>query len=72
MINQQEWIPVNVTMPPAGKWVLVCADGAMNCMWWTGQKWEDILITQNHNIIIPNISHWMHLPASPNDKNQGA
>jgi hypothetical protein len=65
MIIKNQWISVETVMPPAGKWVLVCASGAMNCMWWSGNMWQDIVRAEAHNIVVSSITHWMHLPEPP-------
>lgn len=47
-------------------WVLVYADGAVNCMAYSGGgQWKDWTNAQCHNIFIEEITPWMPLPKSP-------
>lgn len=65
----KEWISVKDRLPdnPNGGWVLVYADGAINCMGFHSerQEFEDWLGAPYHNIHIPSITHWMPLPEPP-------
>ena len=53
--------------PDKSIWVLVYADGAVNCMAYSGGQWKDWTNAQLHNIVIEDITHWMRLPDSPID-----
>lgn len=61
------WISVKDRLPPSdASWVLVYADGAMNCMGYTpGKGFEDWGYSPCHNINIERITHWMPLPNPP-------
>jgi len=58
-----EWISVKERLPNKTSWVLVCADGAINCMAWNAEKrqWEDWTLPQAPNVIIPFITHWAEI-----------
>jgi hypothetical protein len=62
-----EWIKCSEKMPNDPAWVLVYADGAINCMAYAGGQWKDWIRAQSHNIPINKITHWMPLPESPKD-----
>jgi len=66
-----EWISVNDRLPEEGReWVLVFADGAMNCMMFnrSSGSFYDATYAQCHNVCIDDITHWMPLPAAPEVK----
>lgn len=58
-----EWIDVNEKLPLKTEWVLVFADGAVNCMAWNNGRWENW--GECCNVIIGEITHWMPLPEPP-------
>lgn len=64
-----KWISVKDMLPkPAGEWVLVCADGAQNCVGYTLlHGFEDWCHSARGglNIDFDKITHWMRLPESP-------
>ena len=62
-----EWISVKDKLPDDSSWVLVYADGAMNCMGYYKGKWVDWIQAQASNIIINDITYWMPLPERPKD-----
>lgn len=60
------WISVKDRLPVGDQsWVLVCADGAMNCAWYYEGEWTNGYGERPRNIIIEEITHWMPLPAPP-------
>jgi hypothetical protein len=60
------WISVNESLPKDHAWVLVFADGAVNCMGYTpGKGFEDWVMQQAPNIVTSEITHWRELPGSP-------
>lgn len=62
-----EWISVDDRLPgdkDDSFWVLVYADGAMNCMAYSN-GWKDWTNAKTHNICIDQITHWMPLPGDP-------
>jgi hypothetical protein len=71
------WISVEDRLPDGSvdeTWVLVCADGAMNCMAYSKGKWKRWACKESDplfNIRVDNITHWMPLPDPPerHDKN---
>jgi len=64
-----KWISVKDGLPPEDKcWVLVYADGAMNCMAYFDGRWVDWVGATAHNINVNDITHWMPLPVSPDDE----
>lgn len=68
-VAQDGWIPISERLPDPGYcWVLVYADGAMNCMAWHDGAWHDWTNAQAHNIFPDEITHWMPLPSAPEDK----
>jgi len=60
-----EWISVEDELPKEQSWVLVYADGAMNCMAYYKGEWKEWTSAQAHNIVIGSITHWMPLPDKP-------
>ena len=60
-----EWISVNEHLPDDPSWVLVYADGAMNCMAFDEGQWKEWTAAKAHNIFLPAITHWMPLPKPP-------
>ena len=60
-----EWISVEERLPEEPAWVLVCSNGAMNCMAFHDEKWVDWTFPKASNIVIGDITHWMSLPESP-------
>jgi len=68
-VAQDGWIPISERLPDPGDcWVLVYADGAMNCMAWHDGAWHDWTNAQAHNIFPDEITHWMPLPSAPEVK----
>ena len=65
MNKQSGWISVDEQLPTSPAWVLVYANGAMNCMFFYNNEWQDPTIAKAHNIDISSISHWMPLPEPP-------
>jgi len=63
-----EWIPVKERMPDDPSWVLVYADGAINCMGFHKGQWRDWTMPQAGNIVIGSITHWMPLPDGPSEE----
>jgi len=64
------WINVKDRLPTEEKssaWVLVYADGAVNCMAFSNGSWEDWTYAKAHNINIADITHWQPLPDPPKD-----
>jgi len=60
------WVSVEDRLPDTcASWVLVFANGAMNCMAWTDRGWEEWTGATCHNIAISEITHWMPLPEKP-------
>jgi len=61
------WIACGERMPPLDKsWVLVYADGAMNCMLWTPNGWDPVIGWRSLcNVPMDGITHWMPLPPPP-------
>lgn len=64
-----EWISISEQLPnPKGEWVLVCADGAQNCLGYSEERgfydWCGSARTAL-NVNIDQITHWMPLPPSP-------
>ena len=64
-----EWISIKDRLPDDQSWVLVYADGAMNCMGFSKGKWQDWTIQSASNIVIDSITHWMPLPERPVNEN---
>lgn len=61
-----QWISVEDELPPSDNcWVLVYADGAINCMGYSDGQWGDWTYAKAHNIAIGEITHWMPLPEAP-------
>ena len=60
-----KWISVKERLPDDSSWVLVYADGAMNCMAFSKGKWVDWTLSSAGNIVISDITHWMPLPDRP-------
>lgn len=63
-----EWISVKDRLPcgaDESEWVLVYADGAINCMGYTNRGFSDWTYAKAHNIAIDDITHWMPLPEPP-------
>lgn len=60
-----EWISIKDRLPDDPSWVLVYADGAMNCMGFSQGKWRDWTVLQAANIVISSITYWMPLPERP-------
>lgn len=60
------WISVGERLPENHAWVLVYADGAINCMGYTPEKgFEDWVLQQAPNIVIQEITYWRPLPDGP-------
>ena len=59
------WIPVSERLPDSTKWVLVYADGAMNCMAFDSGEFKDWVGASAFNVNVSDITHWMPLPAAP-------
>ena len=63
------WISVEDKLPNGdGEWVLIYADGAINCMGYDKERgFTDWTFNNSgcHNIVIENITHWMPLPKNP-------
>jgi hypothetical protein len=63
------WISVDDRMPERPNvWVLVYADGAMNCMAWSEGAWHQWACSDDNplfNIRPEEITHWHPLPAPP-------
>ena len=65
--SREQWISVDERLPIEEKWVLVIADGAMNCAWYNDQRgWDNGFNERPKNIRIEEITHWMPLPSPPN------
>ncbi len=60
-----KWVSIEDKLPDENSWVLVYADGAMNCMGFYKGVWRDWTQPQSGNIIISSITHWMELPNRP-------
>ena len=63
-----KWISVDDKLPLDSKfdWVLVCADGAMDCMGYSKKYgFFKPLICGNSCVEIELITHWMPLPEPP-------
>lgn len=60
------WISVNDRLPLDEAWVLVFADGAINCMWCNPVgEWRDPTESRAMNVDIDSITHWQPLPEPP-------
>ena len=60
-----EWQPIE-TAPKEGAWVLVYADGAINCAYVeAGKLPEDWTRPANPNVLPWAVTHWMPLPNPP-------
>ena len=70
-----EWINVKALLPDnieddenAVEWVLVWANGAMNCMMYSRTNgFYDPCYRSSNNIIIHEITHWRPLPPPPRE-----
>ena len=64
-----DWISVDDRLPSeCESWCLVYSDGAINCMMHRGGgDFYDATHSPCHNISVLHITHWMPLPAPPND-----
>lgn len=63
-----EWIKCSDRMPNGGDhevFVLVYADGAMNCLAYYKGEWQDWCKANHLNVAISDITHWMPLPLPP-------
>jgi len=65
------WVSIKESGYPCPKdksaWVLVYADGAVNCMAYSEGLWKDWTKSQCHNIVVQDITHWMPLPENPSE-----
>ena len=60
------WISVKDRLPIKERWVIVVADGAMNCAWYDKKRgWHNGFNERPKNIRIEEITHWMPLPTPP-------
>ena len=60
------WISVKDRLPIKERWVIVVADGAMNCAWYDKKRgWHNGFNERPKNIRIEEITHWMPLPNPP-------
>ncbi|HRA18571.1 MAG TPA: DUF551 domain-containing protein [Flavobacteriales bacterium] len=65
-LEGQGWISVDERLPIKEKWVIVIADGAMNCAWYDEQRgWHNGFNERPRNIRIEDITHWQPLPSAP-------
>lgn len=66
---ESQWIDINERQPkPKHSWVLVYADGAMNCMLYEAGEWFNGIgddVRYRFNINPAQVTHWMPLPAPP-------
>ena len=65
-----EWISVKDRLPnPNGDWVLVYADEAVNCMGFDKKNgFSDWNFSPCNGVDISRITHWMPLPAPPEEE----
>jgi hypothetical protein len=65
--GKMKWISVKDRLPnPKGDWVLVYADGAINCMGYDEKNgFSDWTYARACNINIDSITYWMPLPDPP-------
>ncbi len=60
------WISVKDRLPIKERWVIVVADGAMNCAWYDKKRgWHNGFNERPKNIRIEEITHWVPLPTPP-------
>ena len=57
-----QWVSVEERLPGSASWVLVCADGALNCLWFFNGSWRE---PTPDNIVVSDITHWQPLPEPP-------
>lgn len=67
---EPQWISVDDERKPeqGHRWVLVYADGAMNCMMYEDGEWFNGIgddVRYRFNINTSMITHWMPLPSPP-------
>lgn len=61
------WISIKDRLPHDPDWVLVVADGAINCMGFQHGKFSDWNHCPNNNVFCEDITHWMPLPERPTE-----
>lgn len=66
-LQKDGWLSVGDALPLQSEWVLVFADGAMNCLLFDAyeQRFRDPTYAPCQNISISAISYWRHLPEIP-------
>lgn len=64
-MTPEGWIPVTERMPVAPNlWVLVYADGSVNCMAWSRGRWNRWACSEDDplfNVTPSEITHWHEL-----------
>jgi hypothetical protein len=61
-----KWTSVEDKLPDSDNWVLVYADGAINCAMFTPKHgFYDATHALGYNVNVPLITHWMPLPEAP-------
>jgi len=67
-----EWTSIEDKLPPDDNcWVLVYANGAINCMAYFKSEWRRWSCSEDDplfNIRQEDITHWMPLPPAPHNK----
>ena len=63
-----QWQPVETLPKDEAVWILVYADGAMNCMMFYKGEFTEPTHPQHSNIFRDEITHWMPLPQPPKDE----
>ena len=69
-MERYKWTPAKQALPHQDEWVLVWADGAVNCMAYVvdRERFEDWTNPAFPNVHPDLITHWMPLPPEPEDQ----